>query len=508
VKAIRGKLILLLLVILFLGLFLRIYNLGNESIWLDEATSIKFANLNLFKIVEETSQNDTHPPLYYIVLHYWINLFGDSEFSTRFPSVIFGFLAIFMIYKIGSLIFDKEAGILSSLILALSVFHIHYSQEVRMYSLMTLLTLLSMYFFIRLLKERSFIVSVCYLLSSILLIYTHSYGLFIIIAQNIYILTLFLLSEDVYRLSFKRWIFMQFILVGLFTPWMIILIKQILRVESGLQLTWVQVPSIRSIKSTIFTYSGSALLFLCFLILSPFSMITYEKIRGSIDWKNLFKSIETYKWNIGLLNANRIYLLLVWLLTPIILPFIVSQVSAPIYSSRFTIGASLPFYLLVARGIENIDYKYLKLSIISIIIVGSLVNAWEYYTEVHKEQWRDVAGYIGTNTERGDLLLFNPGFIQRPFDYYSKRTDIHKKAFPEKTRDVDKENIKQLKPSVEGYNRVWLILAYSKDDKGMIKKTLSESYNLSYYKEYVTKNDGPGGGSGVCCIEVYLFEKK
>lgn len=88
---------------------------------MDEATSIKFANLNLYKIVEEKSQSDTHPPLYYI----WINLFGDTEFSASFLSVIFGFFVIFMIYKVGTLIFDKEVGMLSSLILGLSVFHIY-----------------------------------------------------------------------------------------------------------------------------------------------------------------------------------------------------------------------------------------------------------------------------------------------------------------------------------------------------------------------------------------------
>ncbi len=104
---------LILLAILSLGLFLRIYDLASESLWFDEGYFIALAKLDLFQIVEKGSQT-SHPPLYYIILHYWINLFGDSEFSTRFLSVIFGFFAIFMIYKVGSLICDKEVGILSS----------------------------------------------------------------------------------------------------------------------------------------------------------------------------------------------------------------------------------------------------------------------------------------------------------------------------------------------------------------------------------------------------------
>jgi uncharacterized membrane protein len=95
------------------------------------------SNLNLFQIVENSAQS-VHPPLYYVILHYWINLFGDTEFSTRFLSVIFGLFSIFMIYKVGTLLFNKNVGMLSSLLLALSVFHIQYSQEVRMYLFISL----------------------------------------------------------------------------------------------------------------------------------------------------------------------------------------------------------------------------------------------------------------------------------------------------------------------------------------------------------------------------------
>ena len=124
----------ILIAILLIGLFLRVYDLANESMWGDEAFSIYIANLNLSQIFFYPENN---PPLYFMILHWWINLFGDSEISIRFPSVIFGFLSIFMIYKVGNQIYDKDVGILSSLLLGLSVFHIHYSQEARTYSLYT-----------------------------------------------------------------------------------------------------------------------------------------------------------------------------------------------------------------------------------------------------------------------------------------------------------------------------------------------------------------------------------
>lgn len=529
-KLFRNELILL--PILFIGLFLRICHLGNESIWLDEAVSIKLANssflqvglasnsrlyhtllhywISLFGNSEFATEflsrifgfnvlfySDNNPPLYHILLHYWISLFGNSEFATRFLSVIFGFFAIFMIYKVGSLIFDKEVGIISSLILGLSVFHIHYSQEARMYSLMTLLTLISIYFFIRLIKERSFIVLIGYILSSILLMYTHIYSLFIILGQNIYLITLFLFSKEECKLNFRVWTLVQVLLIALFTPWIIALIKRIIHVEtSGF---WIPVPSIHSIIDTFITYSNSSRLFYLFILLSFFSVVTYEKSKGSIYWRDLFKSIESYQLNIRFSNTDKIYLLFLWLLTPIILPFVISRFSTPIYWNRYTIGASLAFYLLVAAGIRNINRKYVKLAIVGIITIFSLESVRGYYTTIHKEQWRDIASYMDTNAKQRDLLIFNASSYQTPFDYYSKRTDLTEKPFPEKTRDVNEENIKQLRFIVEGYNRVWVILSYSGDNRGLIKKTLSESYNLSYHKEYVSTSKK---------IEVYLFEKK
>jgi len=496
---------LILLIILILGLFLRIYDLGNESIWLDEASSIADANSNLFKIVKNTA-GDNHTPLYAVVLHFWINLFGDSEISTRFLSVLFGFFAIFMIYKVGSLIFDKEVGILGALLVAVSTLHINYSQEVRMYSLMALLTLLSMYFFIQFLNKRSLIISIGYILSSILLIYSHYYGFFIIIAQNIYILTLFLFSKKVHKLNFRIWLLLQLVLILLFTPWVLIFIKQALRVKSGQSLGWIPVPSMHSLIESLKLYSGSNILLCLFLILSSYSLVSYKKIREGIDRKVFFKSIEGNKLNIPLSNAEGIYLLLVWLLTPIILPFMISKLSTPIYWYKYTIGASLAFYLLVAVGIRNIDYKYIKLAVTSLVIIVSLASVWRYYSVINKERWIEAANYIDMNAGHGDLLLFNAGYCQRPFDYYSKRTDLIKKSFPQKTRDVDDENIRELTPIVEGYDRVWVILAHSGDSKELITKTLNQPYNLSNHKKYFSI--GYDNDKKHPSIELYLFERK
>ncbi|MER3445436.1 MAG: hypothetical protein C4291_00755 [Candidatus Dadabacteria bacterium] len=489
---------LILLLILLLGLFLRTHNLSKESIWFDEGYSISVADLSLLQIVVETYKSDQNLPLYYIILHFWISLFGDSEFSVRFPSVIFGLFAIFMLYEVGRLIFDNEVGILGSLLLGLSLFHIRYSQEARCYSLMVLLTLISIYFFIRLFKERSLIFSIGYILSSTLLIYTHVYGLFIIIAQDIYIVTLFLSSKENHKLNFRLWILLQFILITLFIPEIGFFLRNVSdMVHHGY---WIPVPVISSIIDSFFEYAGSRYLSLLFLILSSFSIVNCEKFSGSFSWRDFFKSIESYRWNIYLSDTNRVYLVLVWLLTPIVLPFLISRFLTPIYITRYTIGASLAFYLLLSKGIRNLNFRYIKLAAIGIITILSLRAVWMYYTNTNKEQWREVANYIDTNAERGDLLVFNcyPCAKGGLFDYYSKRIDLTKKVFSRTPSPQPGDyDIREISISVRGCNRVWYIMASEgyQEDKEFIKKTLSEAYNLSYYKRYVG-------------IEVYLFSNK
>ena len=96
---------LILQPILFLSLFIRVFNLGTKSLWLDECASIITASLSVSEIVRNVPQGYS-PPWYYLILHYWTKLFGISEFAVRFPSLIFGVLVVLMIYLITRAIWE------------------------------------------------------------------------------------------------------------------------------------------------------------------------------------------------------------------------------------------------------------------------------------------------------------------------------------------------------------------------------------------------------------------
>ena len=84
-----------------IGLLLRVYGLNDESLWLDEAISADVGMLPINELFDFVKSRDVHPPLYYILLHYWILLFGNSEVALRLPSVLFSTASIPLFYFFG-----------------------------------------------------------------------------------------------------------------------------------------------------------------------------------------------------------------------------------------------------------------------------------------------------------------------------------------------------------------------------------------------------------------------
>ena len=501
-----------LLGIVLIGLLFRVYHLGTQSIWLDEAFSVALAKMNLPQMVQATAA-DVHPPLYYFLLHYWIIVFGTSASAVRLLSVLFGVLAIPMIYVVGRQLFDKEVGLVGALILALSSFNIYYSQETRMYSLMVLLALLSMYFFWRFLQQSNLVSSVGYVLSTTLLVYTHNYGWFVVIAQNIYVVTLLFLSKNrTYKL--KHWVALQAIDLALFVPWMVVLVNQILRREAAAAL--LAPPTITTIIYTFSNYSGSnysgaftsyfgkAVLLALFLGLSVLSLFAYQKVRGAMDWKAPLKALESYSWEVRLQDPTTVYFLVVWLLAIILIPFVISRfVSNPLYQVMYTIAASVALYLLVARGIRNISGKYTKLAVMGIIVVLSVANLQAYYSSITRPQAREAISLIDANANGGDVVLVSPGDQSYVWNYYNNRTDVAVKllnplgATPSNnSREV---KTKEIQSDVLGHDTVWFLepsgAFLEPSEANFTLSVLNQSYANVYIKSYYGYN-------------VYLFEKR
>lgn len=143
-----------LIFIFILAFFIRLIAL-NQSLWLDEATTalvvLKYSYLS---IIKDFSPFDFHPPFYYLLLKFWTNIFGYSEIALRMPSVIASLVTGFFVYKIAKLLNGSKTGFWASLFFLFNPLIIYYSQEARMYMIVTMFLTASTYFFLKLLIKK------------------------------------------------------------------------------------------------------------------------------------------------------------------------------------------------------------------------------------------------------------------------------------------------------------------------------------------------------------------
>ena len=123
----------------------------NQSLWLDEAVTANVVkNLDFFEILTKFSPTDFHPPLYYLFMKLWTNIFGYGEVVLRFPSIIFSLLTGYFVYKIASLFHGFIAGMLATVFFLFNPLIVYYSQEARMYMMATFFLTTAIYFFLKL----------------------------------------------------------------------------------------------------------------------------------------------------------------------------------------------------------------------------------------------------------------------------------------------------------------------------------------------------------------------
>ncbi|MAT98007.1 MAG: hypothetical protein CL608_12750 [Anaerolineaceae bacterium] len=461
------------IVILLLGTALRFYGLGAESLWVDEGTSISVARLSLPGIL--ANRIFKNPPFYFILLHYWVEIFGDSELALRFLSALFGALSLPVMFWLGRRLLGRQAGLLSAFLLAISLFHIEFSQEARAYSLMVLLVLLSMFLFVRLFERFSRWTAVGYVLVNVVLLYTHFFGVFIVAAQNLFWLFMYWQRRPVLPLTWQRWVALQAATLLLFAPWLRYLLLEV----QAMQATgvWIPVPTVGTLWSTALDYaSESTLLLFLFAGLVLFVVVNG---RSSLNQTGVHAI-----WQ----DRTAVYLLLLlWLILPVIVPFVASRLIVPFLIPRYTIAASLGLYLLVAAALGHIRWPSLRYGLLVLIALTSLMGVSRYYAFVDKQQWREVAARLEDKGQAGDVIVFNPGGIrENAFAYYFGRNDMRQVPldlpFDLATSYTDEEQYRDLgeiDKLVADANRVWLVQANSNDTEGVVAQRLTALYETA-----------------------------
>jgi mannosyltransferase len=111
-----------------------------SPLWLDEALSVNIARLPLGDIFEAL-RHDGHPPLYYLLLHYWMAVFGEGDAAVRALSGVFAVAALPLAWLAGQRVAGRSGARWALVVATLSPFWVRYATETRMYSLVMLLVL-------------------------------------------------------------------------------------------------------------------------------------------------------------------------------------------------------------------------------------------------------------------------------------------------------------------------------------------------------------------------------
>ena len=170
-----------MLLVCVLALGLRLHRLGDASVWFDEGWSVWLARMRLPDAIIRTA-HDTHPPLYYILLHGWRLAVGESEFGLRLRSVISGVLLGAVTFRLGARVASPAAGTVAALMVAITPFSLVWPQQIRMYVLAGLLGVGSTWLMLEDWHDRRR--PVAYVLMLIALLHTQVLGVLFLAVQG------------------------------------------------------------------------------------------------------------------------------------------------------------------------------------------------------------------------------------------------------------------------------------------------------------------------------------
>ena len=396
--------------ILIAAFILRMINL-NQSLWLDEAININnVVNLHFKSLIFNYSLGDFHPPLFHVFLKGWISLFGSSEMAIRFPSIILGVGTVFVTYLIGKKLFETKTALIASILLATAPLHIYYSQEARMYMMAAFLASLSCYFFITILEKDSLISWFGFVTSTTLMLYS-DYLPYVLIP--LFVFYLFINRRNIAKGTLRTFVPAFIIIFVLLIPWLVIFPKQLMTGLSAAAASpaWAQVVGTPNLKNLVLTF-----------VKFTIGRISYENdlIYALLFLPAAIFIISLLGLSVFRLSVKRSFLWY-WFLGPVILSFL-AGFFIPIFAYFRLIFVLPSFYLILASGVNTINWTPLVRTFLAMSLAINLTAATIYFTkpQFQREHWRDATSFVLKNSTPKTTVLFESTYSIAPFDYYNR----------------------------------------------------------------------------------------
>ena len=460
---------IILWVIFFIGIILRFYKLGSESLALDEATSFSDCHRPILDLLlgNFLNRSGVNGGFHFLLLRL-VTQISTSEFALRFLSAVFGSFSIIFIYYLSTLLINgrrgQKMGVYAAILLTFSPFHIIPSQFTRGYSLLFLLAIGAAIFQVRALlfnRVRDFL---GFVVCSILIYNTHVLSIIFIGGQALLVGWYFLFNAENRKRFFVRWsVCYLIIFAGI---WKVFLNLQsfFLRVQAPPDQRWwltktSPTPGHKEIWEVIKSFSigflpeSNPLTYLAVILPALF-------LAGFLSRKVKEGWLRSWEFSFG-------FFLFIF---PLATSFSFSQ-GENMFTSIY-LFYTLPFiYLLAARGLLKIPVRIIPEAILCFSLIAPLFSIHQIFTVPRYPDWRKAVTHILSNQGPNDMVAINANYTHIIFNYYVRNVPpglrpqvytMHNYSGDEKIADAERNRIgKEFDEIARNNRRMWLISDYT-----------------------------------------------
>ena len=434
-----------LLVVLLFGLAfsLRLYGIEHQNIWFDESYSWNETLRSTSQIIIHAATSDVHPPLYYVLLKFWVVLWGDSTAAMRSLSLLFTMGSMGFAYLIMKQLKNDKALLLGCLLLAISPYQIYFAQEIRMYSLLALLNTASVYFYLKLADSqwKGNLLIVGFIAATLLGLYTHLAALVTFggIAFHFFYELIFGNFEP----ANKKKLFVKFCLTSLsiailYLPWIIVL--WYFQAGNVGEQAWRDGVTIfdglyelsHVITSVFLGMYFKERILLSYDILSKhFTWSVYSIYVSDVVLYIANAAIVLFLTGKSLKSTRKHSLLTFAFFVPLIVTCVILVVVRKHYDlSRYLFSLSPILIILFAIAINELRQN-IKTIVTAAIVAVSLICLLKYYsTTARDSDHRPVADVLTQLAESTDKVFLSPASINHMYRYYLRNGSLKNSLLP------------------------------------------------------------------------------
>ena len=391
----RVPTILIPILLVALNLLLKLLVLGDMSIWGDEAFSIFFSQQDLTGLNQRLA-TELNPPLYFYLLHFWIQLFSIDVLPVKLLSVLFSCGCIFYIYKAGEWIGGIRTGLLASLFYLFSNMHFDFSHEVRAYSLVCFEVTASFYYFLKYSRDKKRSDLVLMTVWNALIAYSHYIALSVPLVQ-------FLLLVSSSKWTEIRPVLLSYLaLVLVFLPQMM----SMFNMTPG-QDFWLKIPNWSDLCFVLYKLPGNDgffwFLFLPFLLgIIPALFPRARRFLFSDEFKPRF-FLTTFAW----------------FFLPVLITYGLAQFT-PVFRLRYVLFSSIGLYLGLSYLLTQLRAPGSQVFLLLLVYFLFFFISYDADNR-DTEKWKETAGLLKRYSGGNCLTLVSANYKMRDLAYYFDR---------------------------------------------------------------------------------------